>query len=279
MGTRVIGCTLPDGYKHNYENMHEGHLKPGFMIEPKQYKKIVSVMIPTRNRMVPNYDPDFPQVGGLLNTLESIFQNTTSKEKVEIILRVDDDDKNTLDNLHLLDKYNDAFDLRVLKGPRYRGYIHMYRFINEMAAVANGEFLFSFNDDATIDTPSWEALLEEHSGKVGIIGPFFRGNEGGPTQNLFPIIHRKIIEVQGYYSLHEATDTHYDYWCSILRGLGYELRIEDDRISTTHVPLGGEHVRDDLFSDPGGVKNYIDKITADAVRLINYFGGELNASR
>ena len=95
----------------------------------------------------------------------------------------------------------------------------------------------------------------------------------------FCIEDGKIIEVQGYYSLHEATDTHYDYWCSILRGLGYELRIEDDRISTTHVPLGGEHVRDDLFSDPGGVKNYIDKITADAVRLINYFGGELNASR
>ena len=147
----------------------------------------------------------------------------------------------------------------------------MYRFINEMAEIAKGEFIFSFNDDATIDTPGWDLFLEEHRGKIGIIGPEFKGNEHGNTENLFPILHSKVVEIQGYYALHEATDAHYDIWCRIARGLGYNLRITDDRIVTSHLPLGGEHVIDGLTSDPTGIANYIDKITEDVAKLIKQF--------
>lgn len=269
---RPLGLRLPDGSVHHYENLFDGETKEIFTVEPNQQEKVVSVMIPTRNRMIPNYDPEFPKQGGLLNTLESLFVNTEDKDKVEIILRIDDDDKNTLDNLHLLEKYNEAFDFRILKGNRYGGYIHMYKFINEMAEIAKGEFLFSFNDDATMDTPGWEKIIAEHSGKVGIVKPIFGSIDGpGPTENLFPILHRKIIEIQGYYSLHEGTDAHYDIWCRVIRGLGYNVEIEEDRLQSMHIPLGGEHVRDGLLSDPGGIAHYIDKITADAVKLINHF--------
>ena len=87
-----------------------------FTIEPNQYDRIASVLIPTRNRMIPTYHNDgFAQTGGLLSSLESIYKNTENKDQVEIILRVDNDDSNTLDNLHLLDKYDKAFKIKLLK--------------------------------------------------------------------------------------------------------------------------------------------------------------------
>ena len=103
-----------------------------FTMKPNEYKKVVTVMLPTRNRMTVE--------GGLIDTLESLSKNTKHKDKIEILIRMDEDDSNTMDNLHLLDKYNDEFEMFCMKGPRFGGYVDIWKYWNEMASEAQGEF-------------------------------------------------------------------------------------------------------------------------------------------
>ena len=226
-----------------------------------KYDRVVTVMLPTRNRMTVE--------GGLLDTLESLYKNTEHKDKIEVILRIDDDDYNTLDNLKLIDKYYEELNISIIQGDRYGGYKDIWKYWNEMASMAKGEFLFAFNDDATIDTFGWETILEKHSGKIGLIKAKFNGNENGTTQLLFPIIHSKIVEIQGYLGFHETMDGHYDMFIDIGKDLGHNFEILENDIITTHIPLGGEHVKDGLVSDVGGVYRYGDKITEDVKKVIN----------
>tara|TARA_R110000744_G_scaffold296453_1_gene406321 strand:+ start:441 stop:1202 length:762 start_codon:yes stop_codon:yes gene_type:complete len=245
-----------------------------FTIEPNQYKKMVSILIPTRNRMIPSYHNDgFAQEGGLIPTLESIYKNTEHRDGIEIILRVDNDDVNTLDNLNMLDKYDEVFDIKLLKGDRYGGYKDIWRFFNELSEAAEGEFLIPFSDDETMETFGWDSILAEHTGKVGIVKSDYSGDYDpiDPVVKLMiPCIHSKIIELQGSMAFHESMDLKWDIWNELAKQKGYNFEIPEPRFEMKHDCMGGEHVRDGLPpSDPGGVVRFTPRIKSDLQRVID----------
>jgi hypothetical protein len=235
-----------------------------FTINPDQYDLPISIILPTRNRISTSGD------GGLIAALESLYINTINKENTEIILRIDDDDVNTLNNIHLLDKYDKAFKMKLLKGSRYGGYVDIWKFWNELAEEAVGEFLVPFSDDTIMETYGWDKILMEHSGKIGFVKSSYTESISPDINMVIPCIHSKIIELQGYMSFHEAMDKHHDLFVEYAKEKGYNFIIEDDRITFRHIGLQGEHVKDGLPpTDVGGIFRYRDKIESDVQRVIN----------
>lgn len=76
----------------------------------------------------------------------------TSGEDVELVIRLDDDDDETLQWAQTLRPAP-----RIVIGRRMGGYASLPFFFNEMATVASGDLLMCGNDDMIFDTPNWPA--------------------------------------------------------------------------------------------------------------------------
>ncbi len=71
---------------------------------------------------------------------------------VELVIRLDDDDPETLAWALTLEP-----EPIIVVGARLNGYASLPRFFNEMSAVATGDLLMCGNDDMTFATPGWDA--------------------------------------------------------------------------------------------------------------------------
>jgi hypothetical protein len=143
------------------------------------YDKI-SVLIPTRRRLV-----------RLQTLLDSLAH--TPPESVELVFRVDSDDRETV---NYLSEHCDR--CVVMIGPRYDGYRSMPIFYNEMAALATGDVLLCGNDDMIFRTDCWARLVLE-AANCYPDGVF---NIGVSTYNEahypFSIVSRKATERMGF---------------------------------------------------------------------------------
>jgi hypothetical protein len=152
--------------------------------------KLASILIPSRNRF-----------DSLLEAVGSIVSNTKFLEKIEIIIRFDKDDENSLSRLDELP--TDKVDINIMVGEKY-GYIELYKYVNEMCEKTKGEFIVWFNDDCVIKTKEWDAIIAEYTGKIVCFYPDHKGTGSG---NIFPIISRKIYEITGHFALSQQVDT------------------------------------------------------------------------
>lgn len=110
----------------------------------------------------------------------------------ELIFRVDDDDIDTQDFLALK-------NVRVVIGPRLRGYGSMPTFFNELYRVSIGDVLFSGNDDFVFKTPHWAPILLRAAENY----PDGLFNLGVNTLNAdhypFGIVSRLAVDRMGFY--------------------------------------------------------------------------------
>ena len=138
----------------------------------------VSVLVPTRGRLE------------RLQTLLSSFEETTDG-RAELVFRVDEDDRDTLDFLT-------EFRYRLVVGPRLAGYRSLPEFFNEMAKVAQGDVLMCGNDDMVFRTHGWPSLILEEASKY----PDGMFDIGVSTLNEdhYPwcIVSRKVVDTLGF---------------------------------------------------------------------------------
>jgi glycosyltransferase involved in cell wall biosynthesis len=158
--------------------------------------KLISILIPTRNRF-----------DSLLKAVESIVKHTKTPERVEIVMRFDEDDGYSLSRLDELTK---EIDINIMVGKRY-GYLELHKYVNEMCKETKGEFILWFNDDCVIETKSWDDVVAQYSGKVMC---FYPDNRGTGSGNIFPMISRKIYEALGHFSLSQQVDSWQHIVCS-----------------------------------------------------------------
>ena len=156
-------------------------------------EKLASILIPTRGRF-----------NELLKAIKSIIDATNNLDRIEIILRFDDDDKSSLDRLGELPK---NIDINVMVGKRY-GYVELHKYVNEMCAETKGEFIAWFNDDCIIESKNWDNIVAQYTGKIVC---FYPNNKGTGSGNIFPIISRKIYEILGHFSLAQQVDSWHHY--------------------------------------------------------------------
>jgi glycosyltransferase involved in cell wall biosynthesis len=172
---------------------------------------LVSVLIPTRKR-----------INRLKKCLDSFNNKTKDKTIVELILKIDDDD---LETIEFIKTYNSEINLKYIISSRENGYGSLHKFYNMMASISIGEFLYIFNDDIYIDTHEWEQIILEYSGKFIILAhdtfvyedsPKFQetgSNIFTPGLNGNPILPRKIFELWGFISENPMVD----YWFELIK--------------------------------------------------------------
>ncbi len=107
---------------------------------------IVSALIPTRGRVM-----------RLIKTLGSLRQACDDPDTLEILLRVDDDDKATI---AALPEIVHEFGARVHIGPRNLGYDSMGVFITELSDLALAPWVFIIDDDATVIGKGMDSKLK-----------------------------------------------------------------------------------------------------------------------
>lgn len=180
--------------------------------------RLVSVMLPSRGR-----------VDQLKASLASLEQTVTNAADVEVLVRADDDDRPTIDCLRSV---RCKFHVSVVVGPRGNGYADLHLYYNRLCEIAQGRFLFLWNDDALMLTPAWDAELAKHDDgrlcyvKSGLV------DSRGRDSYLFPIVHRSYWEALGHFSLSAHNDT---YVIEVLKDLPQVFR--DSAITVKHVGL------------------------------------------
>lgn len=146
---------------------------------------MISILIPSRGR-----------VKFLDRTIKSIWDTSSSKGAVEILLRVDEDDKETINYLNNLKHLS---SIQVVIGSRKEGYKSLPYFFNEIAKVAKGNPLMCCNDDVIFETKDWDKIIEE------VAGYYYDGifNIGVNTRLnreifVFSVISKQWVEIVGY---------------------------------------------------------------------------------
>ena len=179
----------------------------------------ISVLLPTRNR-----------VKMVIKTLNSLYKTVSDKDRLEVILGIDEDDP----SLELLQKfgrrYFKDYDVKICMFQERHGYVNLHKYINVMAKEAKGDWLFLWNDDSYILTENWDKLVEEYKDNFALLSPKVKENPNYPG-SMFPIIPKKWIEVTGHYSL----NCHNDSW---VEEIAKKLDI------FVYIPMWVSHLRD-----------------------------------
>jgi hypothetical protein len=133
-----------------------------------------------------------------MKSINSLASTASTTDDIEFIIRIDDDDTDTISNLPNLPK---NLNIKPIIGPRH-GYSKIYEYLYEMFLQSNGEFVFCFSDDVQMQTPNWDLYIRKHIDDICII--FME------VEIIFAI-HRKIIETYQKFSEHYAADRIYKY--------------------------------------------------------------------
>ena len=169
-------------------------------------KFVISFMLPSRAR------PEW-----LREALENIRDTATHPELVEIIVLIDDDDESLLAIQDKLPAYCAPCSMQLIVGSRGKGYIDMHRFCNEMAAVAKGDYLWFFSDDARFANDKWFEVAAANRDRLSVLCPPTNPvtlARDGKAGNIFPAVHRGLFELTGNYGENNHMDT---WWQDLSR--------------------------------------------------------------
>jgi len=176
---------------------------------------IISVLLPTRGRK---------EV--LLNSLKSLLDKASNPRRVEILLGIDDDDKEVQDFI----KADVAEYLRSLqiecKANVFKplGYENLHTYVNTLAQSATGEWLFFWNDDALMVTEGWDDVIESYNGQFKLLGP--KDNHEGHPYAILPIVPIDWFKLMDHLSLNAQNDawlSHIAYMLDIFERIDVEF--------------------------------------------------------
>jgi len=180
---------------------------------------LVSILLPSRGRF-----------DNLTDTINSFLSHCTVQNRVQFCLKFDDDDIDS-NKISQLPKAN----IKTLIYDRRMGYNDLHTFYNDLSAIAEGDWLWLFNDDARMITDGWDEMLENLDPLK--YSPNFKGNDdvclvncGIPKvvgSDVFPMIRKRSYEIMGHFSLH----SHNDCWIQeVFPPLGVELDVPEMQV-------------------------------------------------
>jgi len=172
----------------------------------KSKKKINTPLKPSRSILVSVLIPSRGNVSRLSYVVENYIQLADSPHKIEIIVRFDNDDLETMELFQeFVQKKN--YNIKCMSGPRF-GYLKLHEYFNEMATIASGKLLLPTGDDNLIITPLWDKQLLKHlqTNKKVLKPAVFRANKIVKFCMFF--LNREIYNILG----HIATTPLIDNW-------------------------------------------------------------------
>jgi len=186
--------------------------------------KLISVILPTRGRSE-----------NLLKALDSVINNCKNINDIEILVKVDTDDTETINTIN---NYNHSSLITLVISDRKNGYASLNEYYNELYEKASGEFIFCINDDLNIETADWDLLVKPFENQLVCL----HHNPTAPHNDVwyFPIISKKLLDVIGCVS----KSVFYDgYLYFMLEGLNLFRRID---LTINHLTLDDHLTNDKL---------------------------------
>jgi GT2 family glycosyltransferase len=189
----------------------------------------VAVLLPSRAR------PD-----RLHKTIKSTYDTAT---EFEILVRLDDDDKLTLDRLKEFDQYD---KVKFVIGPRERGYGSLNIFYTELANSSDAEWISIMNDDAVYEGKDWDKQLFGIPTEGFIVQPELYQLGGSKYFNCeggaFPFVPNSSWKKYGPAIMPDPVDTCLDnilrkesgWKTQFLKGIGVVHDREDQEILDVH---------------------------------------------
>lgn len=150
---------------------------------------MISVLLPSRGR---------PKA--LADSIDSLLGHAHRSGGVEVLIAADPDDPATIEADH-------PWQATVWTAPERYGYHRLHEYVNRLAALAEGEWLMLWNDDARMRTEGWDAVI--HDQPAGVLWPH---SNDIATCNTFPIWAAAWTEHLGHVSL----SPHCDSWIQYL---------------------------------------------------------------
>jgi hypothetical protein len=139
----------------------------------------------------------------LERAIASLYDTASDPGNVEVLVRYDNDDLSVLEAAEVCGLNWDHPWIDIIGEPH--GYTGMATYYNELAATASGDWLLIFNDDALMQTPGWDAIIESR-------GPGLKNlsidNNHGRAYACFPCVPKRWFDICG----HLALDTRVDSW-------------------------------------------------------------------
>lgn len=154
----------------------------------------IAVLLPTRGRTT-----------ALKLSIISVFNRVLDLDTVQLILGFDEDDETGLSYFT-----SDVQPWLEQKGVNYTamtfepmGYDGLNRYYNGMAAEADADWFFVWNDDALMETTGWDKKVTEHDGEFKLLKIHVHREH---PYSIFPIVPREWYELFGFLSRHQMTD-------------------------------------------------------------------------
>ena len=92
-----------------------------------------------------------------------------------------------------------------ISNERY-GYKYLHKYINELSRMAEGDWLFLWNDDSYILTVDWDLQIEKYKDQFVLLSPKVKESMDYPG-TMFPIIPKAWFDIVGHFSLNCHNDT------------------------------------------------------------------------
>lgn len=189
--------------------------------------------------------------------IDSIYSLAEDKTSMEFILKIDDDDANTIDFYMKLVKM--GLPIKAIISPRGVGYKQMHIWVNQMAFMASGDWQMIMNDDILFTDHKWDLLLLNaviHSKSwpgCKDVCALLCQTIGRPEASEFLFVRSKTIQLLGGW----GPNVHSDNWIStVLSFVG----------SSFLAPLKIKHLSD----------NTADDVRKDALSVYPFSGRMLN---
>ena len=160
--------------------------------------KKFSILICTRNR-----------VALLLKALKSISKNTKNKKLIEVLIAIDEDDKNSI----LFIKKNKKkfnFLIKSIICKKGKGYRENPKRLKKLINISSGQFFIYFADDMTIDTKNWDINLDKKIKSLPKDQLYLlttKHNQGNKNWPLCQIISQKWYKITKKFANCYETDT------------------------------------------------------------------------
>ena len=174
---------------------------------------LVSVLIPTRGR-----------VAALQRTLASFWERALDPTRVEMIVRAHEEDEETRAWALGRDKR-----VRVVIGDTEKGYGSTDHYINCLAAVSNGDWLWPCADDHSVQTTHWDEVLAKRLREPRRAHALLTAKVVNWPDGRIPIVSRGFYRLLGHMGHTGFADCYLDslaHFAGITEVSGLEVRDE-----------------------------------------------------
>jgi glycosyltransferase involved in cell wall biosynthesis len=203
----------------------------------------ISIILPTRGR-----------VNMLKELVDSVVKTASDLSRVEIALRVDEDDQGTIDFVNSIT----SVDHKVFIGSRH-GYFAEY--FNDAHSVATGDIFMMCNDDLLFRSPGWDLVVDEEFSKYDDKILFLHGREGHHDDNCgdFGFLHKNWVSATRRYACQYFRVYYLDtWWWDIAQRIGRDVYTPKIFTEHMHCKFGKSEV-DDIRKYADALRKTIDE--------------------